>query len=239
MIQEEKDRLFAQLLSEYRELFADMDELNRTLWFAANEENELMSFIVESGESTDEAMERYKAKLLAIASALESLPCASTEQRTIAELRGDEIADEGLEVDALGVVAGQFGVEARSVRYVGDQTVEAAHVVLDHVHQPLARLGRKDILLVSAGDGSSKALGRIHSGLSQQIATVAEPLGAHGWQLVDELNRAFAGQPPSGFVGQPLLITAQVLRESENISIELDTSHEEAYLRLWRPRVGR
>ncbi|CAM3049515.1 Uncharacterised protein [Ectopseudomonas mendocina] len=87
MNQEEKDRLFAQLLSEYRELFADMDELNRTLWFAANEENELMSFIVEPGESTDEAMERYKAKLLAIAAALESLPCASTERRTIAELR--------------------------------------------------------------------------------------------------------------------------------------------------------
>lgn len=87
MPQEEKDRLFAQLLSEYRELFADMDELNRTLWFAANEENELMSFIVEPGEGTDEAMERYKAKLLAIAAALESLPCASTERRTIDELR--------------------------------------------------------------------------------------------------------------------------------------------------------
>lgn len=118
-------------------------------------------------------------------------------------------------------------------------TLAINDVYFDHIHLPLARLGRKDILLVSAGDGSSKALGRIHSGLSQQIATVAEPLGAHGWQLVDELNRAFAGQPPSGFVGQPLLITAQVLRESENISIELDTSHEEAYLRLWRPRVGR
>lgn len=92
MTQEEKDRLFAQLLSEYRELFADMDELNRTLWFAANEENELMSFIVESGESTDEAMERYKAKLLAIAAALESLPCASTEQGTIAELRNTAVS---------------------------------------------------------------------------------------------------------------------------------------------------
>ncbi len=87
MTQEDKNRLFTQLLSEYRELLADMDELNRALWFAANEENELMSLIVESGESTDEAMERYKTKLLAIAAALESLPCALTEQRTIAELR--------------------------------------------------------------------------------------------------------------------------------------------------------
>ncbi|SDK78057.1 hypothetical protein [Pseudomonas indica] len=57
--------------------------------------------------------------------------------------------------------------------------------------------------------------------------------------LVDELNRVLSGQPPSGFVGQPLLITAQVLRESENTSIELGTSQVEAYLRLWRPRIGR
>lgn len=50
MTQEDKNRLFTQLLSEYRELLADMDELNRALWFAANEENELMSLIVESGK---------------------------------------------------------------------------------------------------------------------------------------------------------------------------------------------
>ncbi|WP_169715848.1 hypothetical protein [Pseudomonas indica] len=56
---------------------------------------------------------------------------------------------------------------------------------------------------------------------------------------MDELNRVLSGQPPSGFVGQPLLITAQVLRESENTSIELGTSQVEAYLRLWRPRIGR
>lgn len=87
MTQEEKDHLFTRLLTEYRELFADMDELNRTLWFAANEENELMSFIVGPGETPDQAMPLYQVKLLAIAAALESLPCASTEQRNIVELR--------------------------------------------------------------------------------------------------------------------------------------------------------
>ena len=87
MTQEEKDHLFTRLLTEYRDLFADMDELNRTLWFATNEDNELMSFIVVPGETADEAIESYKVKLLAIAAALESLPCASTEQRNIAELR--------------------------------------------------------------------------------------------------------------------------------------------------------
>ena len=104
----------------------------------------------------------------------------------------------------------------------------------DHINVPLNALGRKDIRNISAGDGSAKALGRIHSGLSQQVATVAEPLGMQGWQLVDELNRAFAGQPPSQFVTPPLLITPQVLQESDDLSIELDFSHEDAYLRLWR-----
>ena len=87
MTQEEKDHLFTRLLTEYRELFADMDELNRTLWFAANEENELMSFIVEPGETPDQAMPRYQVKLLAIAAALEALPCTATERHNIAELR--------------------------------------------------------------------------------------------------------------------------------------------------------
>lgn len=114
-------------------------------------------------------------------------------------------------------------------------TLAINDVYFDHINLPLAQLGRKDIRHISAGDGSAKALGRIHSGLSQQIATIAEPLGAHGWQLVDELNRAFAGEPHSGYVAQPLLITTEVLRESETITIELDTSYEDAYLRLWRP----
>ena len=52
MTQKEKDHLFARLLPEYRDLFADMDDLNRTLWFAVNEENELMSF--RSEEHTSE-----------------------------------------------------------------------------------------------------------------------------------------------------------------------------------------
>ncbi len=99
---------------------------------------------------------------------------------------------------------------------------------------PLNALGRKDLRNISAGDGSAKALGRIHSGLSQQVATVAEPLSVQGWQLVDELNRAFAGTPSSQFVSAPLLITPSVLQESDELSIELDFSHEEAYLRLWR-----
>lgn len=105
----------------------------------------------------------------------------------------------------------------------------------DHINQPLARLGRRDIRLVSAGDGSAKALGRIQSGLSQQIATVAEPLEAQGWQLLDELNRAFAGEAPSGYVALPLLVTGRTLPSGTHADQHARREHEIAYLRLWQP----
>jgi ribose transport system substrate-binding protein len=81
---------------------------------------------------------------------------------------------------------------------------------------PLLRAGRADIRNVSAGDGSSKAINRIRSGLSQQMATVAEPLGVQGWQLADEMNRAFANAKPSGYVSKPILITRELLQRWAN-----------------------
>jgi len=51
---------------------------------------------------------------------------------------------------------------------------------------------------VSAGDGSQSAYQRVRTG-QYQDATIPEPVNLQGWQLVDELNRAFAGQKPSGF----------------------------------------
>jgi ribose transport system substrate-binding protein len=59
---------------------------------------------------------------------------------------------------------------------------------------------------VAAGDGSESAYQRIRSGQYQAV-TVAEPLNLQGWQLVDELNRAFAGQPWSGYVSPLHLVT--------------------------------
>jgi len=59
---------------------------------------------------------------------------------------------------------------------------------------------------VAAGDGDAAEFQRIRT-VDYQAATVAEPLPLQGWQLVDELNRALAGQEPSGFVPMPALIT--------------------------------
>ncbi len=52
---------------------------------------------------------------------------------------------------------------------------------------------------VAAGDGSESAYQRIRAGQFQKV-TVAEPLNLQGWQLVDELNRAFAGEQWSGYL---------------------------------------
>ncbi len=59
---------------------------------------------------------------------------------------------------------------------------------------------------ISAGDGSESAYQRIRSG-NHQTATVPEPLKLHGWQIVDEFNRAFAGEEPSGYVTPVHLVT--------------------------------
>ena len=52
---------------------------------------------------------------------------------------------------------------------------------------------------ISAGDGSESAYQRIRD-KDYQSATVPEPLNMQGWQLADELNRAFAHEKWSGFV---------------------------------------
>lgn len=62
--------------------------------------------------------------------------------------------------------------------------------------------------LIAAGDGSESAYQRIRNG-QYQIATVPEPAVMHGWQLVDELNRAFNGEGPSGFVTKVHLVTKE------------------------------
>jgi ribose transport system substrate-binding protein len=59
---------------------------------------------------------------------------------------------------------------------------------------------------VAAGDGDASEFERIRSG-DYQRASIAEPLYLQGWQLIDELNRARARQPASGYVAPPRLIT--------------------------------
>jgi ribose transport system substrate-binding protein len=68
------------------------------------------------------------------------------------------------------------------------------------------RRGDQPPYSIAAGDGDASEFARIRAGDYQKVS-VAEPLNLQGWQLVDELNRARSGQPPSGYVAPPALIT--------------------------------
>jgi ribose transport system substrate-binding protein len=106
-------------------------------------------------------------------------------------------------------------------------------VYLDSMHFPLQALGRRDIIGIAAGDGSRTALSRIRSGRSQQLATIAEPTGLQGWQLADELRRAFAGLPPSGRVARPIAVTTELLRQLGPMEIDDLLPYRAEYRQQW------
>jgi ribose transport system substrate-binding protein len=87
---------------------------------------------------------------------------------------------------------------------------------------------------ISAGDGSISAFTRVRSG-DYQIGTVAEPLNEAGWQLVDELNRALAGQPPSGYVAPVHLVTKDNIQYDggPNNIYDPDNNYRSHYQAIW------
>jgi ribose transport system substrate-binding protein len=89
--------------------------------------------------------------------------------------------------------------------------------------------------LLSAGDGSTPAFLRIHAG-TYQTGTVAEPLNLQGWQLVDELNRLFAGQPVSGFVAPVHLVNAGnvAFDGGTRFQYDPDNAYRDIYRRIWK-----
>jgi ribose transport system substrate-binding protein len=87
---------------------------------------------------------------------------------------------------------------------------------------------------ISSGDGSVTAFQRIRQ-RRYQIGTVAEPLHLQGWMCIDELNRAFAGQPPSGFVPPPHLFMASNLDRDggPNNVYEPENGYKDIYRKIW------
>ena len=103
----------------------------------------------------------------------------------------------------------------------------------DAINVQMSILNRRDVQNISAGDGSYIALSRIKSGRSQQIASVAEPIGVQGWQIADELNRAFAGQPPSGYIAKPIIVTTSLLHEIQGQEIDQFLKYKIHYRAIW------
>jgi ribose transport system substrate-binding protein len=87
---------------------------------------------------------------------------------------------------------------------------------------------------ISSGDGSVTAFQRIRQH-RYQIGTVAEPLRLQGWMCIDELNRAFAGQAPSGFVPPPHLFVASNLDRDggKNNVYEPENGYKDIYKKIW------
>ncbi len=87
---------------------------------------------------------------------------------------------------------------------------------------------------ISGGDGSESAFERIRKN-HHQIGTVAEPLNLHGWQAIDELNRAFAGQQASGYSTPVHLVTSANIKFDGGSLNEFDpdNGYRDAYKKIW------
>ena len=95
------------------------------------------------------------------------------------------------------------------------------------------RQGDQPPLSITAGYGDESEFARIR-GDDYQTATVAEPLDLQGWQLIDELNRARAHQPPSGYVAPPRLITKSDVPNGP--VFDPPSGYRKNYLQIWHPR---
>ncbi len=87
---------------------------------------------------------------------------------------------------------------------------------------------------VSAGDGSEAAYQRIRR-KRYQAGTVSEPLNLQGWQIVDELNRAFAQAPWSGYTPKVHLVTPDnVARDGgADNRYDPDNGYRDHYKAIW------
>ena len=88
--------------------------------------------------------------------------------------------------------------------------------------------------LISAGDGSVSAYKRIRQG-QYQIATVPEPLHLQGWDAMDELNRALAGDKPSGYVTKVHLVTKANIDADggEDNAFDPGNHYRDHYKQIW------
>jgi ribose transport system substrate-binding protein len=102
---------------------------------------------------------------------------------------------------------------------------------------PVLRAGGVDpeqVKLIGA-DGNRSAYDRIRKGGQYQAVTVSEPIELQAYQAIDELNRAFHGQPPSGFVQPPFLVTKDNIHSEggdQNTFIP-SNDYKKHYLEIW------
>ncbi len=97
-----------------------------------------------------------------------------------------------------------------------------------------AGVAPEDVVLVAA-DGNRSAYDRIRQGGQYQQVTVSEPIELQAFQAIDELNRAFNKQPPSGYVQNPYLVTPDNVNAEggDKNAFFPSNGYKEQYFKLW------
>ncbi|WP_025596439.1 substrate-binding domain-containing protein [Burkholderia sp. WSM2230] len=124
----------------------------------------------------------------------------------------------------------QYGRRWTYALAVNDIYFDYAAPVLTQAGMPNAAMA-----MLSAGDGSESAFLRIRTG-TFQTGTVAEPLNLHGWQLVDEINRLFAGGDVTGYVVPVHLVTADNIAADGGDRLLYDPAngYRDIYRHIWQ-----
>jgi ribose transport system substrate-binding protein len=91
-----------------------------------------------------------------------------------------------------------------------------------------------EVILVAA-DGNRSAYDRIRQGNQYQMVTVSEPIELQAYQAIDELNRAFAGEQPSGYIQQPYLVTPDNVdaEGGDQNAFFPSNGYKEQYFAIW------
>jgi len=191
-----------------------------------------LAAIVQSGGRagvvifTDSSFELPQAKAEAMAAVVRACRgCTLLETRDIAISRNAELMPA-----ATSALLARYGRRWTHALAINDIYFDYAAPVLTQ-----AGLPNDGLSMLSAGDGSESAFLRIRAG-TFQTATVAEPLNLHGWQLVDELNRLFAGERVSGYVYPVHLVTADNIAADGGDRLHFDPAngYRDVYRRIWK-----
>ena len=151
--------------------------------------------------------------------------CTLLDVRDVAISRAEELMP-----GATRVLLAQYGKRWTYALAINDIYFDYAVPVLTQAGIP-----NDAMAMLSAGDGSESAFLRIRNG-TFQTATVAEPLNLHGWQLIDEMNRLFAGQPVTGYVFPVHLVTAGNVGADggDQLLYDPDNGYRDIYRHIWQ-----
>ena len=154
--------------------------------------------------------------------------CQSCELFTVEDVPLNQT--QALMPQVINTLLEQYGEKWTYTLGINDLYFDDAIITLETAEIPPT--GRLESL--SAGDGSVSAYDRIRS-QKYQLGTVPEPLLLHGWQLVDELNRAFAGEEPSNYISPVHLVTPDNINfdGGPDNHYDPDNGYRDQYRAIW------